>query len=685
MNPTGQPQNMNDLMKILNQNANTPQAQPIQDTTQQPQDSSNPFLDFVLPTAGAVGGEVLGGPLGAGIGGGAGQAASDLLQGKTPGGDVLATGGFSLAGGAFGKLLPFLGGGLLKGAGEDLATGGLNLTKGIANRIAIKNEEPILATLTKNGLAGADSAAVDSKLQSLYQFHGDISKSLPFDFGNFAKNADLTLSDIGNNAAYGPESGLYKGVNEKIQNVLGQVSDGKFNLDKQLANFDAATRDAQFNPGAEAGVNRTMGNVLRQTMYDTADAKGLKGPNGETWQKFGLNLRNLQRISDAAASREGMGGHVFGFNSLLGSDIGTHVAAAVGANPLVGLLFGGMGVAKSLIRKSPELAGVLSQGLTKTGAGISALAPILGAAGAGQGANFTKNSMISGGSPTGTNENNGQNNSGDQSNIPSFLKPVIPQNGGNVNSLGTNSNPNEQNTPQFQLTSGESLPTKLPAAEQLGNSIPGSIYNTSDYLADVKKWNDYAAANPYSAQAQQLADRNLSTINARQTLNQRIQDVNLRQQGLTPQQSGFVLSAPPTWQALTDLHQAITSAGGSGIFNFIVNSSPQVVAEKASTDPQFGHMVQLMNYAQEEIGKMYSGGAVTDAQAQLFKGAFSPSNSVQTNVTNLEQAMKQIYGQYQQYAPFFHMQINAPNNQQQNVQDVTSNQFIQKLMNAAGQ
>lgn len=651
--------------------------------------SGNSLLDFLLPAGGQIAGGALGALVpglgetgisevgGAAAGGAAGKALANIIEGKQAGQGVGGEAVSGAIGGVTGLGIGKILGGVLGGAGEKLATGGLGFTRMISNRIAMENGEPVAATLLKHGLTGADSEQIIQKgikpLQSSFDSIAN-NDQVPINHDILLNHAASQLDALKNSSVPSVKN-VGNGVEESLGNIFDKITSGKIktlaDLNAERKAFDSATAQSQFGD-ANWGANRVMGDILRKSVQDTADAAGLVGENGQSLKNIGLSLKSLYNISDAAQKRAGMtggGSPLSVTNLLLGGEIG---GPALGMNPLLGAAMG-FGVRKGLA--NPTIAGGASKGANSLSKILSN--PVTGAVGGATGAGMLQ-SILSpqiNNTPENQHTNNTENNQ--SNNSPS---------GVNLSQTGSNVNGQTASTGQtIKLSSGESLPAQLPDASSLGNTIPGQIYTPTQQASDIQKWTAYAAANPYNPGVQTQAQLQIQQAQQLGQLNDKITAINLQQLGLTPQQSGFIMTAAPTWGALTDLQQAMTSSGGSGIFNFLINSNPQVVAARASTDPQYGHMLQLMNYAKEEVGRMYSGGALTDSQLGMFQGAFSPSNSTATNIANLEQVMKQIYGQYQQYAPFFHLQTNASQGEQQTTQNVTGKNLLQFLTNKAAQ
>ena len=670
--------------------ANLQNPQQSQQPQPQQQNGVNPLLDMLGLTEAGIAGDVVAGPAGAGIATGGYRALTNYLTGKPLGQDVAETAATNaILPGIFGKVL----GPLLGKVATDASVGGLNLTGKMLAKFGLENGVSAESVLSKFGLTGTDAEGLQAGLSKASKaYDAAANTSDPASQQAFIDNVNAAKQKIlGNSQQIIPSSAvktwnsLYQELKDNVFPQMGVTEDANGNL---VANnlsqprmsdlvqgkraYDAQTTPAQFNADpAKYGVNRYIGNILRGTLNDSAEAAGNAG-----LKQSGIDLMNLHDLTDLANNRIGAGQSMFGLGNIIKKGFGAAVGGMAGG-PLGAILgVAGESGAEAAYR-NPLLAKIISAG-ARAGANnagaigrpVAALAsmglPLLGN-NAGQSNNSNNN-----GSP-----NNGISNNSvqqpNQSNIPSFLQPSIAQSGSNVNGQTAGAGQT------IKLSSGESLPAQLPDASQLGNNIPGQTYPQAQYLADRQKWTDYASANPYNPGVQTQAQLQINQIDQKKAQNDQAVQINLQQMGLTPAQSGFIMTAAPAWSALGDLQQAMTSSGGSGLFNYIINSNPQVVAARAATDPQFGHMVQLMDYAKEEVGKMYAGGALTDTQANMFKNAFSPANSIATNTANLEQVMKQIYGQYKQYAPFFHMQLNAPQDQQQTSQAVSNNDFLNYL------
>lgn len=622
---------------------------PIQGPTlpsTQPQDNLfNNILQFGLPTVGAIGGEALGGPLGAGVGGAGGQALADLLTGKKMGGDVLASGAFSAGGGLLGKVLPGLVGGALGKTGEDLATGGLNLTKSMANKLADVNGEPVLATLTKNGLSGATSESLDKAMGPLYDAQAQLAKNIPFNMDSFAKNADDALNQLKNSPVTSVQN-LYDPVNQNVQNILDKVSKGQGSLDQLLSQFDSATKQAQFGSG-EWGANRYTGDILRKTMYDTADQ--MPGVNPGQLKQMGMNLRNLQNISDAAAKREGMGGGggLFGLPNLLGEEVGLHATQLAGANPLFSLLVPGAKMATGAIRSNPELAGAVSQGLMKAGAGVKALAPILGVAGAGVGVNLP--GAVESGQSTPQDQYSQQDNTS-QNISPS---PSVALGAAGVN-LGQ---PTQQPTQNEIPTSFGTFPRQLPNPTQIANTVPGQPYPIGQYQADVQKWTALAAANPYNKGIQTKANLMIAEADKNKAVNDQWVQQYIQQQGLPADAQDFIRTAQPQWNNLTELHDLLQQKGAANLFQSFLQADPTMQTILAAKDPRYALMFNLLGQQKLAQARLAQGGVPRAYDLALSR--LGTGQTAQANLAILDYAMKQFQSQYEQYAPAYGLSLSA--------------------------
>lgn len=697
--------------------------QPAQQQNSQPQMSGNPMLDNILQYGLPAAGGILGGAAGglgigaltggagavpgaiAGEAGGAslGQYAADKLTGQQPGWDVPLSGGLSLLFSGMGIAGAKGAQALLDHMAGSEAMEGFNLTGRQIAKYAQKYKVGAEDVVANNGLNGANPKDLDELISTQGKAYDTAAnqKSVPLDQQAFIKNYnDLKAQILGGSDEATPGDSqkawdkLHTELSSNVFPTLGITEDEDGNLIAHDAappsmsdgvsakrNYDAAAgRATRDNDPAQSNLNLNVANLMRDTLNDSAEIAEKNGllPGGSKLKQLGINLKNLYGLNDMVDAREGAGKSGLNWKSIGAKTVGAGLGSLIGSSlgPLGSILGAGTGLATEggiaaavdnpLMRK---IIGNTAQAGAKT---AGSLVKPMGIAGAGAGADAPNAIM----NLLGITRSNTSPDGKDQN------TPESPSNGIPEQQIQNNQNSQFQNNTSSQsqsisngsgavnmvkLSDGSTVPSKLPNSDQIANMIPGQIYPVTKQVADLQKiQSDYAAAGLNPLKMQQ-ADNEMSIYNAYKGINDQIVQTYLQQAGLSSTQSSFVMSAPPVFDALNDLQAAIQSKGGQGIFQTLLNSSPMVQTLKAKGDPtgQYGHMLQLMNYTQEEIARMYSGGAVTDQQSTLFQNAFSPGNNTATNLQNINQAMKQMYEQYQQYTPFFHLQMGQTTPQQQ--------------------
>jgi hypothetical protein len=201
-------------------------------------------------------------------------------------------------------------------------------------------------------------------------------------------------------------------------------------------------------------------------------------------------------------------------------------------------------------------------------------------------------------------------------------------------------------------------------------------------MADIQKVDQLIANNPTNPLAHQLADQMRADASAKQSANDKYVSMYTQQNGLDPQQVQFVRSLPPLWQSMNDLRGLIGTQGGKDLFQSVINDNHIVQSIKSKTDQtgQYGRMLQLMNVIGEETARVNQGGPPSNLQTTLNQ-AFSPGNNVTTNLSNLDQAQKQMLEQYQQYLPGYGLSLKAGG--QPSIQ--TGSDLLNNLLQKSGQ
>lgn len=433
----------------------TPQATPQQ--SQQPvQPKSNGFADL-LPTIGGVVGGIggafipvagetgLGEIGGAAVGQAAGQGLEDLITGKPIGADVAEAGVSGALGGATGVGVGKVAAGVLGKLGETEAINGLNLTRLQQNALKIKNGEPVAGTLTNHGMVGTNAEGLTSGINKVQDTFDSIAKN-----NNVPLNQDALLSrgtaaiEALKNSSAPSDQALASQVDEALGNVMDKIANGKVttlaDLNAERQTFDNATKDSQFG-STPWGVNRVVGDVLRNTAYDTADASNTVGPNGESLKTVGQNLRKLYNISNIADKRVGQGdsaGPLSVSNMLLGG-LGATAGSVGGPAGSVAGYVAATGARKVLA--TPIVAASLSKGLTGAGKALTAPVGMGTSAGIGAAASGAISPGINSlGATPNNNGSNNQNNPNQSNTLPS--SPALASgNNSTINSSGSQALP----------------------------------------------------------------------------------------------------------------------------------------------------------------------------------------------------------------------------------------------------
>lgn len=610
-----------EIQAFMQQNGINPSVPQVQ-TASQPQAKSNGLLDFLLPTiggiAGGVGGAALGGattlgagaPVGLIAGGAAGQAGGRALANLLEGKNVEEGVGGEAVGGAIGGGLGFgagkLVGGVLGDIGENFITKGLNLTKGMINRLTQSNGEPVAQTLMNHGLSGVDAEGLGEGVNKLQNAFDSIAKSdTPIDNSVFAKHSANAL-DLLNNSSVPSKQSLAKQVQMALENVGSKMANGKVSnladLNAERQAFDSATADSQFG-SSDWGANRYVGDILRKTVQDTADQAGLVGENGQTVKQIGQSLQKLRNIQDIALNRQGMGagaGGVLSLSNLLLGEAGGQAGGLLGLNPLISGI-GAIGVRSA--SSNPLIASLLSKGATSTGNAISKIGPLTGVLGGG----------LVGSSIVGTNQTNNQKE----------------QDISHTSSIPQGVNYSVDNSGNFNL-------------KPLGNAsdrIP-QTYPYENYLKDLQA----SGGNPIKMQ--QIQD----AYNASQT---QAQDY-AKSHALPPGEEDFMFRANQTNTNMNELRQLVNKQGNSNVLQAIANDNPLIQQAKVKLDPtgDYATMLAILTNLRGMSVRAIEGGRPSNFDLNVLNSMPTPGDTKTVALRKLDHAQQLLAQQYEQNYPF---------------------------------
>lgn len=448
---------------------NTPQATPQQ--SQQPAPKAN-FIADALPTVGSIVGGI-GGALipglgetglgevgGSAIGSGLGETLKESIEGKPlDAGNIAEQAALGGVGAGVGVGAAKIGAGILGKLGEGEAVNGLNLTRLQHNTLSIKNGEPVAKSLMNNGMAGVNAEGLSNGISKVQNTFDSIAKNnnVPIDQNAFLAHATTALDTL-KTSSVPSDQALAPQVEEALGNVMDKVANGKVttlaDLNAERQAFDKATKDNQFG-SAPWGVNRTVGDILRSTAYDSANASNAVGPNGESLQDIGANLRKLYNISNIADKRVGQGnsaGVMSVSNMLLG---GLGALAGAPAGPMGSIAgYAATTGARKLLATQP-VAKALSSTFTNAGKGLTT--PVGMGVAAGAGAGVSSALPVT---PPGTSQQSDNNQNPNQSStLPSSPQAAFAGNNSTISSTGSQvlpSNPNAafQDTPPSDFMKG---------------------------------------------------------------------------------------------------------------------------------------------------------------------------------------------------------------------------------------
>lgn len=696
------------------------QTQPVQ----QPQAQNvNPVVNTIagaLPTVGGILGGV-GGALipglgetgigevgGAAVGQTAGRALENLLTGQnvTSGLPEEAVGG--AIGGGIGLGVGKVVGGLFSGLGEDLASGGLNMTKGQLAKFKQQYGQSVSQVLKNNGLAGVNPESLEEGISKLDQQYGNIAKSndIPvnqatlLDNINKARNSILNPTNTEGVAANVIPSSAQKTVSQldaelqsNVYKPLGitQHEDGSLSIDpnnqptlgdlQQIKqSYANQTTPSQWSadPG-QYGINRLVGNVIRKTMNDTADTAAENGqpilaPNGQTLGGLGKNLMMLKDALDTSQKRIGVGQtavNPFGWGNEVLSGIGISAANALGANPLTGLLLPAGRIFNRVIRESPTASGALSSISSGIGNTFNKAAPALGIAGV-LGAGGIAQSLTSNNVSQNTNSNP-QTNTPNQGGLPPTATTVNNASG-NVNgsTTGTSGSP----TIIQQNVNGINIPVEketghlvLPDLNASVTQIPGLPFDEQKINAAIEQYGN----NPYV----------MSKVQAAEEQNKLYAQQYLQNHQLDSSEVDFMRNAGPVNDQINQLSDLLKDKGNQNVFQSIANDSPLIRAAKLKMDPSgtYAQMLSLMTTLQGQAAKSAVGGRLSNFDIQFFGNMPQPGDTAATAQAKIKQAQSKLYDQYSRLYPAYGLSLNAAQTQasQQQIQQQNPQQGFNAL------
>jgi hypothetical protein len=625
----------------------TPQATPQQ--SQQPaqpaQPKSNGFADW-LPTIGGIAGGVLGGFVpglgetgvsevgGAAIGQAGGQALKDVITGQPIGADVAEQGAAGALGGVTGLGVGKLAGSVLSKLGEGEAINGLNLTRLQQNALKVKNGEPVANTLTNHGLIGTNAEGLTNGINKVQSTFDSIAKN-----NNVPINQDALLSrgvaaiQALKNSSVPSDQALASQVDEALGNVMDKIANGKVtslaDLNAERQAFDNATKDSQFG-SSSWGTNRIVGDILRNTAYDTADVSSAVGPNGESLQQLGQNLRKLYNISNIAEKRVGQGnsaGPLSLSNMLLGG-LGATAGSIGGPAGSVAGFAAATGARQALA--NPTVAKVLSN--TLTGAGKASAAPIGMGVATGLGAGAAGALPVS---PQGA-TNNQDNTNNQSSNFQSNTLPSSPQ---------------ASNNSTIQSSQSQALPAS-PTSPAASNPLAGYTINGKPI--------DAATANLIK----QVADYKIDPTKISSLKNEdRQRLVSLASQyDPTYDSSSFPAKAAvakdftsgKSAQNIRSLNTAVShlnalaEAGGAlGNTSFTPLNTLKNSVSQSTGQPQVVRFNDALNAVAGEMATVFKGTSGTDEEINSWKQQMSASQSPAQIQAGINQMVELMAGRLQ--------------------------------------
>jgi len=698
--------NPNDIQKYLQANPNLKVINAPQQASSQPSNQSiqksqgNPLLDW-LPTAGGILGGVAGAfvPVagetgisevgGAALGQSGGQYIKDLLTGQKPGWDVAGQGAIGgLTGGAGligGKILSSV---LGKGA-VDAALGPLNLSGKQIAQFGSEIGQPVTDFLAKFGLSGVDKEGLDVGLKTANKAYDDMANvGAPASQQAFIDNLNKVKSNIlGSKDGIVPSGAqktwdnLYGELKSNVFPKMGITEDATGNLVADASKtptmadilkgkqaFAAQTTSAQFAADPEKfGVNRLAGNILRQTLNQSATDAEKAGllPGGSKLAQTGVNLMHLNDLADMAGKRLGSSPSVFGTGNLLRKSVGALAGGAVGTlvgNPLAGSIAGvagEQGIESAL--RNPVVANLLSSGLSKSAGIVSKLTnPAAIAATLGGGA--IAGSLVSG------NNNNQQQGSSQQQNpgqnivdqsqnnqqqgVQDNHGQSVSQDASTVNNLGITQDKNGNKV----------FPSQLPELSTISNRIPGQTYTPEQQQADqaILEKNQAQAAASRDPFAQEQVNQQASDIQRKASQNDQIVNQYLKTHQLGDPQVQFVQNSANTYQQLQDLRGLVSSSAGKSLFTSVLNDNPVYSMVKAATDPKYQQMVQLMTQLGFSGARSAEGGRPSNFDVTSVLGISPAKGDTQTQaLAKLDQLQTQFIRKYNDWAPLYGYTLNS--------------------------
>lgn len=464
----------------------TPQQTPQQSQQPTQPQQKNSWADW-LPTVGGIVGGLAGAAVpvlgetgvgeigGSAAGSGLGETAKELIEGKplnagNIAGQTVMGGVGAGAGVGLGKLAT----GVLGKLGEGEAINGLNLTRLQQNALKLKNGESVADTLMKHDMPGVNAEGLSSGINKVQNTFDSIAKSnnVPIDQNAFLTHATTALKTL-QDSSVPSDKALASQVEEALGNVIDKMANGKVStladLNAERQAFDKATADSQFG-SSSWGVNRTVGDILRSTAYDSADASGAVGPNGESLQTVGANLRKLYNISNIADKRVGQGNSagVLSVSNMLLGGLGALAGSSAGpAGSIAG--YAATTGARKLLASQP-VASVLSKTLTNAADKLSSPIATGVAAGLGGGAAGLLPVTPQG---TGNNQNSNNNPQNSQNNLPTSPDQAFGNNS-TINSAGSQALPtNPTGNQTAQSNTNAAFQSTPPADFMKGYTVNG--------------------------------------------------------------------------------------------------------------------------------------------------------------------------------------------------------------------
>lgn len=349
----------------------------------------------LLPIGGAIAGGVGGGlisspsilgiPAGIIAGGAAGSAGGEALRQRLSGENdlrkVATEGALGAIGGPVGKVVgkgaslvgKTIGKGVVK-SGVDLALKAIRPTKTQLTKFVQQFGEDMTQVLARNNIVGKTAEEIgEQAIKPLQQSFDNIVvksgvKVNPSTLDNAFYRQVKTLLDSPSSA----DNKLAGELLEEYDNIIGKIGTdfdiSKINKFRQV--FDSKVKDFIMDP-IQAGKNRLIGNALRQSVQESADISGLRGPGGQTLKELGMELSKLYHIQDLAQLQAnlGRGNLPVGLLTLLGlGGGGTLGGIAAGVPGGIAVASGMLAITKLL--NNPKAIAVASKLMQRLGGGL---------------------------------------------------------------------------------------------------------------------------------------------------------------------------------------------------------------------------------------------------------------------------------------------------------------------------